>query len=249
LRVTPPCFLDNGAGECIVGDVMSNKPKSNKKEKPLALVNENGLTVGEATLAKSLEQQCPKIAEAFKQYQQAEGEFRSRFWSLAEALRQPQVINGPSGPRAAARLTGRQITVLLLSLGEIKQRVTEWKRVVEMDDETYEKCRLAGFSKVETLGIARGSLVITGEGEEAKAEKLASSASGEEGASEAPSKPAEPTFHRIPKGVATIIHALITDNHSLKATDDEIPYELKGKTSDGRNYQVTIFVDSVAVSE
>jgi len=216
----------------------------------LALVNEQGLTVTEATCGANLVKACPSIVAAFEEYRNAENTYSSRFWSLAESLRTPQSVPvltpklDGTQTTVTQRLNGREVTLLLLSLGEVKQRVTEWKRVIEMDDETYLKCRVAGLSKVETLGVARGTLAIEGEGEEAEAVKV------HKEPAEPAAKVTEAKSHKFPKQCALLLHGVIEgdpDAIGPKATDDEIPYELSGMTADGRVYKVICYVDSKPV--
>jgi len=247
-------MLDTENVLCIVRGVMATKTKSEATEKKantsLALVNEQGLTVAEASCGAGLVKACPAIVKAFDEYRSAENTYSSRFWSLAETLRMPQTVPvltpklDGTQPMLTQRLNGREITLLLLSLGELKQRVTEWKRVVEMDDESYLKCRIAGLSKVETLGVARGTLVIEGEGDEAEVVKVHKEPAKSE------TKPAEAKFHKFPKQCALLLHGVLEgdgDAPGPKATDDEIPYELNGTTADGRVYKVICYMDSKPV--
>ena len=217
--------------------------KKNVAPKTLALVNEQGLTQSELAAAVAIGQAAPAIVAAFADYRRAEGEFASRFWTLAETLRLPVAKVGPTGSLPALRLNGREVSLLLLSLGEIKQRVTEWKKVVEMDDDTYQKCRLAGFSKVETLGVARGSLAIEGEGEDAEAVPVKKPDTETK-------KPTKAKFHKLSKELAQLFHAIIqgdTDSPGVKATNDNVPFELEGTLADGRVYALRLFVDSKPV--
>jgi len=221
-----------------------SKSKKPKAPKTLVLVNEQGLTVEEVKRATMLQSAAQDVVTSFTAYRMAEGEFKSRFWSLAESLRKPVVLT-VGGAVVTRKLESEEITLLLLNLGEIKQRVTEWKRIAEMDEETYAKCRKGLLSKVETLGVARGSLeLVEGEGGaiEAKSKKSEDK------------KPAatatEPEYHKLPKNIAGQFHDIITGGAAglgLKAQKDGVPYELKGQRSDGSTYLLRLFVDAAAV--
>lgn len=220
------------------------KAKAKSKARELTLVNDQGATVDELKAGTNLAKQLPEVAEKWREYKTTEDNLRLRFWAFIDNLREPKVLTGPAGPMPAHRLNGREVTLLMLGLGEIKQRATEVKTLVEMDDAQFAAVRKLSLSKIEALKVARGSLELEtnekGEPTGVKEPKAAGS----------PATPnANPTKHNAPKEFKEAIHELIQKTDKLKATDDEVPYEFTGMTTDGRDYQVRIFVDSVPVGK
>lgn len=224
----------------------ANAKTSAKKEVAMVVANANGLIPSEQKHADSLIAQCPVIVAAFRQYQEGETLFRSRFFDLVQNLRAPVVINDKDGKsQAARRLTGSEAVVLLRGLGEIKQRVTEWKRVVEMTDEDFAACMKLNLTKLETLQVARGSLLLEeGEDGEIKPVKLAKSTE--------PSAKATPAaFHKFQSAMQVALAELLDGEcfKVLKATNDDVPYEFKYSRQDGTEFLINIFVDRKPVAK
>jgi len=219
--------------------------KSKKSAKPveLALTTENGMTQAELAASVAIQAQVPEMVKAFDAYRNAESEFKGKFWDLAESLRKPVAMKASNGNELPLhRLNGREVTLLLLGLGEIKQRVTEWKRVVEMDDPTYDRCRKLSLPKLDTLKIARGSAVINDEDEVEPVGGTTNADGKKSGGTK------EPTFHKFNKGFADSLHVLMAEHtNAPKASNDDVPYALEGVTTDGRDYLIHIFVDAQPV--
>jgi len=228
---------------------MSSKKNASavaKAEKALALVNDVGLTQTEAAEANVLLQMFPGIKPAIKELREAEVTLKSRFWSFVEVLRLPVRIDSVAQkegsivvPARDRTLSGDEITLALLALGEPKQRVTEWRRIATMDAETYRKCRLGELSKIEALGVARGALLLEEKDGKIEAVKKETEEKPD------PAKPLKAKYHKMPKAIQT---AILAATEPLRATDDEIPYELEIETADGREMLIRIFVDSKPVS-
>lgn len=224
---------------CQLKIMSAKKKETKKKSKDLLLVTESGLTQAELQASAIIAAQVPEMVAGFNAYRQAEGEFKARFWELAETLRKPVVLKGPSGPLPEHRLNGREVTLLLLGLGEIKQRVTEWKRVVEMDDALFAKCRELALSKIDTLKLARGSAVL-----DEKTGEVKGLTDGGKKTDPVTLKVA--SFHKLKKSIQELLHSMMAENPDApEATDDDTPYELSGATADGRDYLIRIFVDSI----
>jgi len=230
--------------------VMSKQTKKQEKKsapsKDLVLKNDFGLTSAEMTAANNIASATPDVVKAHKAYRDAEGSFRSQFFELCEQLRKPiSQLSGKGELMPAMRMNGREVTLLLLSLGEPKQRVTEFKRIVEMDESLFEKARTLNLTKVQTLAVARGSAEIQ---------------EGEEGVEVVPTgrrdgkvkgTPTKAKFHKLPTALKTAIAAAIegdAENPGLKATNDEVPYELMFTTKDGRKVLFHVFVDQSPVN-
>jgi len=202
----------------------------------LATVDANGLNESEAKASKLMAEQVPEVVAAFKDYREGERTYLSRFWTLAETLRKPVTLKAPGGKELPPhRLNGREVTILLLGLGEHKVRVSEWKRVVEMDDDAFALCRKHQVSKVETLAAARGTLLLEegddGQLKETNVKKAKPTATETEAKS-----------HRFPKDLMEKLHTAISES-AIKPSNDDIPYVMKGKCDDGREYLVHVYLD------
>jgi len=225
---------------------MSAKSKSTKQPKTakvFALVTESGLTKEEMAAAQRIADCSVEAVRAYEAFKSVENEGVARFWELCDALRTPVVLpphlKGVAGqdlPPAA--MNGREITLLLLGLGEPKQRVTEWKRICTMPVEQYNQVRKLSLSKVQALGVARGTLKI--EGEEVVSAKPET---------KTPERvtPTKAEYHKLSERAKVTLHELIQDAQEIKATNDDVPYQFEGTTVDGRKYVINIFVDQLPV--
>jgi len=223
---------------------MSAKTKKGKSVE-LSLTTENGLTQAELEASVQIQKQVPEMVDAFDTYKGAEGQFKKSFWELADALRKPVTLKASNGNELPThRLNGREVTLLLLGLGEIKQRVTEWKRVIEMDDASYDHCRQLSLPKLDTLKIARGSAVLTDEGEVVPVGET----TNEDGKKAGGKK--EASYHKFQKAFVDILMQTFSEHaQAPKASNDDVPYELSLRTVDGRDILIHVFVDDVPVKD
>lgn len=221
----------------------------------------NGATELEFQAGCNLARQLPDLVKSYVEFREAENAVRSRFFTLSDMLRKPVELptTDGKGKLPAQKLNGREITLFLLAMGEIKQRATEFKAVAEMKDEDYNAVRTLALSKLETLKVARGTLAIERDasgnpvGVKDPVAALAAGAGdpateAETGAAPGTATPRAPQFHRVAPDLIAAIHGLIDANpDAFKAQADGVPYEFKGATADGREYQFTLFVSALAV--
>jgi len=195
-----------------------------KPAKEIALVNEVGLTAEQMTQAVELQKKFPSIVKAHEEKQKIERKMGEKWFTLCDELR-------------GSGLNGRELSLLLQSLGYIKQRITEIRKVIEVDAETWDKykARLIGFRaivKQERLKIADAE---AGEGE------------GEgEGEASAKDKALE---REIPADVYELIRKAITDGQECIVPTGKGAYKacfLVEFHGHGRKYTLTLKVDDVA---
>jgi len=211
--------------------------------KALELVTENGATAAELAAGVKIAEQLKEVSASWKDYKATEDNARVKFWTFVDNLRKPQVLAGPAGPLPAHRLNEREVTLLMLGLGEVKQRATEYKTLVTMDDTAYAAARKLSLSKIDTLRLARGTIEVV----EEKGELVVKDPKKEPVDRVTPN--ATPEYHKVPAKFKELFHELLVGDKGVKPTDDDIPYEFNGMTADGREYMFRLFVDSVPVSE
>lgn len=206
-----------------------------------ALVNEQGLSKVEQKRVNALRKVTAQVRESYDEMQKAESGLRSAFWSFTQNLRSP--VNAKIGKEMVeGRLNAADMTLLLKDMGVIKQRITEFVKLAQLDDKTFDAIYEAGLSKVEALKVARGTLELKdGKIQEPEEEGNSDIQSGE---NPQPSS-LKPTFHKAASDFVSGFHNLLIDHPEMKATDDSVPYEFKGETSDGRRYEFRLFVDSL----
>jgi len=236
---------------------MASKKKP-AKEKNIILRNEQGATVLEMQAGKAIADRVPEVVQAYADYSDASSTANSKFWTFCDVLRKPvggvparepakDPVTGVEIPGFAAipprPLNGREVTLLMLSLGLIKQRATEYKAIAEMPVAHYEFCREKAISKDLSLKVAWGSVEVIEAGGKVTAIKPP-----EKKAPSAPAKPVKAKFHKFPKGVQAAL-LIACEAPELKATNDEIPYETEIALADGREFKVIIFVDAKPVKE
>jgi len=230
--------------------------KTRRQHVELTLKNEQGATAVELAEGKKIADKVPGIVAAFADYTDANNVAASKFWTFCDELRKPvggvsavppREENGKQIPGIAevpaVKLNGREVTLLMLSLGQIKQRATEYKAIAEMPVKLYEFCRAKAVSKDLSLKAARGSAEVIEVGGEIKEIKAP-----EKKVKTDPVKPVKAKFHKFPKGVQAAL-LLALEAPELKATNDEIPYETEVELADGREFKVIIFADSKPVKE
>jgi len=108
----------------------------------LALVNENGLTEQQLKFASELAQKYPLIVAEARNVRSIEGQLVDKYFALCDELRK-------SG------LNAREMTLLLQSEGFNKVRISEFKKVISVDDETWSKYMRRDLGFKATLKIAR----------------------------------------------------------------------------------------------
>jgi len=131
---------------------MKKKPLKNTAE---ALAVVDGLSPAELTVAKDLQALCPKVVAAANEVSTFEAGLRDRYFKLCVALRDTRVSAADTAG-AQRGLNRREVTLLLLSLGYTKQRVTEINRVVEVSDELWAKFEKKKLGFRAVLTEARG---------------------------------------------------------------------------------------------
>lgn len=166
-----------------------------KTNKSTALViparQETELDEANYQLACDLHAKFPQVAIRNREVKEAEGRLAQKYFRLCEALREPG---------EGMKLNGKEITLLLLGLGYRKQRVTEFRRVIEVADDVWEnyKKNVIGFKAV--LAIARGS----NDGVTVEAETTEATDGGEaETTGDNSKKEAAPKVKALPKDTQT----------------------------------------------
>lgn len=113
-----------------------------KKESSLELVNDHGLTEQQLKFAAELAQKYPLIVQEARNAMSLEKQLVERYFTLCDELRK-------SG------LNGREFTLLLQSEGYNKVRISEFKKVISVDAETWAKYMRRDIGFKATLKIAR----------------------------------------------------------------------------------------------
>jgi len=219
---------------------MAKKTKVKAPAKPLVLTNELGLSELEMAASVAIAKAAPKVVETYKTFKAAQDQFVSRFWQFAHELRQPVALPSLDGKGflAPMKLNGREITLLVRGLGEPASRASEFKAIAEMDEELYQKAVAMSLGRWDALKVARGTLEITeGEGGELELAPTAKTKKKE------PATATAAEYHKAPAPFREAVHALLESHLNVKAHGDDVPYEFSGTTTDGREYQVRIFVD------
>lgn len=117
------------------------------KSVELTLVSpDTNLTKEQQIQAAELSAKFPQLEIAYKKVKQQEENLRGKWFHFCDLLREPSKTQ---------KLNGREMTLLLLSFGERKQRATEIIKVVSVDDTVWAKYKanVIGFKAV--LQIAR----------------------------------------------------------------------------------------------
>lgn len=204
------------------------------------VVNDLGLTASEASAAIAIKEAAPEQVKAVRAFKEIANKAKGYFWEMVAALREPVSLKGADGkPLPPMRLNAREITLMLLSEGMNKVRVSEVNTVVQLADDVFAKAKQLSLSKDDTLRLARGTATITGEGEEMGLVKLEKEPA--EGATKA--KTTAPEYHKANVQFRDAFHALMTDTKdALQPQADGIPYEWSGETTEGVSYEVRVFV-------
>jgi len=113
-----------------------------KKSESLELVNDHGLTEQQLKFAAELAQKYPLIVQEARNAMSLEKQLVERYFTLCDELRK-------SG------LNGRELTLLLQSEGYNKVRISEFKKVISVDDKTWAKYMRRDIGFKATLKIAR----------------------------------------------------------------------------------------------
>lgn len=202
-----------------------------KNVTPLALVSpDTGLTKEQQIQAAELSAKFPQLEIAYKKVKQQEENLRGKWFHFCDLLREPS---------KSAKLNGREMTLLLLSFGERKQRATEIIKVVSVDDDVWAKYKanVIGFKAV--LQLARNPNAQTSDTE----------TDTEAGTDEGKKPKDSPVIKTIPPTYASIIcNALADDPKQFEPTGKGY-YELVYVTpygDHGRKFTVTIEVDDIA---
>jgi len=218
---------------------MKTKSAKDKKHSVAVVVNDYGLTASEAEQALRIQKSAPDQVAAITDFRESFNRTSGYFWKMVEKLREPVAVRGHEGKvLPPMRMNGREIGLLLQSMGFNKVRISEVNRVVEMADDVFDKARKLQLGKDDALAVARGTKAIVGEGEDA--EVVAVEREPVEGSATATT----PEYHKAHAAFREAFHALlVAEATTLKAQTDGVPYEFKGELDDGRAYDVRIFVD------
>jgi len=211
----------------------------------LVLRNDNGASEQDLKAGKEILQRKPGLKKAYDDYVSIATKANSKFWHLLDEFRKP--VDGKSG----LALNGAEVTAAMLALGANKVRASEMKALCGLGIGEYEFVRANELSKEDALKIARGSvklvagpdgrLMLPAPAEEATP-AATTGAGATQGAQAEPPKP--PQHHKAHADFIASFADLMALEKAPKATDDELPYEFAGETTDGRRYEVRIFVDT-----
>jgi len=206
-----------------VGMVTQRNPQpiqNMKKVTTLQLVNDHGLSEQQLKFAAELSAKFPVIAEEAKRVLTAEAEIKDKYFTLCDEVRK-------SG------LNSRELTLLLQSTGFHKVRISEIKKVISVDDETWEKYRRKEFGFKATLKLARGGDAAV---EEAQTPPVSETQGSQETEASAPAVLAvvanvDPILPKLAKMLK--MHKLAPGKHTaLIDVDDyavQILFTVKGK--------------------
>jgi len=154
------------------------------KSKKIATVElvtpDTGLTKEQLIQAAELAGKYPQLEIAYRQVKQQEQTLRGKWFHFADTLRD-------------AKLNSREMTLLLLSFGERKQRASEIIKVISVDDKVWAKYKAAVIGFKAVLAIARTPELAEGEAvaeEETKADDEKS----------------KPVYRTLPDATRTAIH-------------------------------------------
>lgn len=100
------------------------------------------LSEADTALAAKLQKEHGELVASVKHCMEGEKQMRGLYLDVLKQLR-------------ASNLSAHEVTVLLLSLGWRKQRVTEVRRLYEVDDGTWKKLTSGEVSYRQTLAIER----------------------------------------------------------------------------------------------
>lgn len=119
-----------------------------KQAKELVLKSDCGLDEVNMRLARELHARFPKVREAQHELEQVADSMKRKYFKLLDAVRTPA---------DNVKLNGREITLLLQSMGYPKSRVSEMRKVIEVADPIWAQYRdnVIGFKPL--LKIARES--------------------------------------------------------------------------------------------
>lgn len=208
--------------------------KTSKTVKPAEFVlvaPDTGLTQVQRVQAQELSDKFPQIAIAYKKVKEQENNLRGKWFSFCDLLREPS---------KSAKLNGREMTLLLLSLGERKQRATEIIKAISVDDDVWAKYKanVIGFKAI--LQIARHG----------EAESPAGSAEAEND-TETPPAPEKdkPVIKTLPKVLQDMLAEYLGANVAIMEPTGKGYYEFSYASTvngHGRKFTVAIEVDDVA---
>lgn len=231
---------------------MANKKnaKGNAQKSPKSVtvvVNDFGLTAPEASAALVIKECAAEQVKAVRQFKDIANKAKGYFWDMVAALRLPVSLKGVDGkPLPPMRLNAREITLLLLSEGFNKVRVSEINTVAQLADDVFAKAQAMALSKDDTLRLARGTAAIAGEGDEAQLVKVE-----KEPAEGAKAKATAPEYHKANPHFRDCFASMMggqdvsvswLGKDALQPQADGIPYEWSGETSAGVSYEVRVFV-------
>lgn len=181
--------------------------------------------------ATHLQKKAPKIVKAVEDMSKAENALREKYFELCRSIRETsvEVVKG----QAVRTLNRKEVTLLLLSLGFKKQRVTEINRVVEVSDEIWKQYEAKTISFRATLQLARGS------GEEGDTPPV----EGDTGPDAGKVQP------KLSKEVQTALAELMVENFDkLKSTKGKKPYFLEYVTANADGNEEKKFEISIKVT-
>jgi len=117
-----------------------------KTKHTIALVTE-GLSETEVSLASDLHSKYPKIGIANQKLVEAGEKLKGRYFELLDSIRTPA---------EGVKLNGKEVSLILRSLGYNKVRVSEMRKVMEVSDDLWAQYRnnVIGFKPL--LALARG---------------------------------------------------------------------------------------------
>jgi len=175
-----------------------------KPAKEIVLVTpDSNLNESELKYALELQKKAPHIVKAHAAVGKAMSSLRGKWLDLVEACR--ETVDGVTP-------NGRELSLLLRSLGESRSRVSEIVKVSTVDQATFDryKAGLIGFKAV--LRIARGNIetppAAPGDAEpEAEAE----------GTESKPTKPSKHAFATLPEALSTGFADLLSEHTELLA--------------------------------
>lgn len=187
----------------------TNKPlnMSTKQNQIILAQSETGLDDAQFAIACELHQKFPQIALRQKEVNEAEKKLTGKYFRLCEAIREPG---------EGQKLNGKEINLLLLSMGYPKSRASEMRKVIEVSDEVWEKYKqnVIGFRAV--LAIAR-----SGDSDSPSGDVSASEATEDGGQSQIPEVVSAEAESKV-KGFPSDLKTALADALALSCEGGEL---------------------------
>lgn len=213
----------------------------------LELRNESGLSTSQLATANDLLSKCPELKKVAIEINELEYARAGKYWTLCAMIRNTRL---PVAAGAVRMLNRREVSIMLLSLGYPKQRITEINRVVEVSQEMWDKMQAEKVAFASALKALRGTAeasVPAAASQELPREEGESDEDYAERVKVAKAKPINPkTANALPKKVQDALVKFLSA-HAKSMPIHKDPYELTYEFAGEKpvRFQVRIFADAI----